>query len=221
MPELDFDQLRQQMVREQLAGRDILDPRVLAVMGEVPRQRFIPIESWPQAYSDAPLPIGAEQTISQPYIVALMTQMLRLTGDESVLEVGTGSGYQTAILSRLARQVYSLEIKGALAARAVGTLAELGYNNVEIRVGDGSAGWPEHAPFDAVVITAAAPFVPQPLIAQVRAGGQIVAPVGDRERQWLEHWRNRGAWHIERLTPVMFVPLLGQHGQPDGERWWE
>ena len=165
-----FDEARHQMVEQQLAGRGITDERVLQVMREVPRHQFVPEDLWDMAYRDTPLPIGYSQTISQPYIVAYMTQMLHLTPDDRVLEVGTGSGYQVAILSRLAERVYTIERVEGLATRAEKVVKELGYDNVTFRIGDGGYGWPEVAPFDAIIVTAAAPEVPQPLVDQLASG---------------------------------------------------
>jgi protein-L-isoaspartate(D-aspartate) O-methyltransferase len=220
----DFQMLRERMVEEQLRSRDISDPRVLRAMRDVPRHFFVPDELKHLAYRDGPLPIGEEQTISQPYIVALMTQALHLSGHETALEIGTGSGYHTAILCELAGQVFSLERHPQLADGAGSALAELGYNNVEIHVGDGSQGLPDMAPFDAIVVSAAAPSVPGPLRSQLADGGRLVLPVGDRDSQWLERvWRHGDTWNIERITPVMFVPLIGKHGfasQAASRRWF-
>lgn len=218
--ESDFGLLRERMVREQLIARDIVDPRVLQAMRSVPRHRFVPEHLQAMAYADGPLPIGKNQTISQPYIVALMTQMLELSPDDVVLEIGTGSGYQTAVLCELARCVYSLERYPELGARAAETLAALGYDNVEVHIGDGSQGLPDMAPFDAILVTAAAPAIPGPLRAQLAEGGRLVLPVGDERQQMLQRVRRTGAaWKIENLIPVMFVPLYGRHGfrPPAGE----
>lgn len=204
---------RRRMVEEQLASRDIHNPRVLEAMQAVPRHRFVPREFWPQAYMDGPLPIGEEQTISQPYIVALMAQILHLRGDERVLEVGTGSGYGAAVLGYLAREVYTLERHPPLARQAAETLRELGVNNVHVHVGDGTLGLPEFAPYDAISVTAAAPRIPPPLLDQLANGGRLVIPVGPPGEQRLERWQRRDQVYVRRrLAPVAFVPLLGQFG---------
>jgi protein-L-isoaspartate(D-aspartate) O-methyltransferase len=221
LTEEEFETERLRMVREQLVGRGIADPRVLEAMRAVPRHQFVPPEWQHLAYRDGPLPIGADQTISQPYIVAFMSELLGLAGHERVLEVGAGSGYQTAVLARLARQVYSIEWHAELAAQATERLARLGLTNAEIHVGDGSRGLPDQAPFDGILVTAAAPSVPPPLTAQLAPGGRLVIPIGTREGQSLERWQRSGeAWHVERLSPVMFVPLVGRWGQgEDAEHW--
>ncbi|MER3514358.1 MAG: protein-L-isoaspartate O-methyltransferase [Chloroflexota bacterium] len=219
----NYDVLRERMVREQLVARDITDPLVLKVMSEVPRHLFVPEEVRDKAYRDSPLPIGHDQTISQPYIVALMTQALRLRGHEVVLEVGTGSGYQTAILSRLAKQVFSIEHHAELAERAGQILAQLGYHNVEVLAGDGSQGLPDQAPFDAILVAAAAPEVPWPLKAQLAEGGRLVIPIGGLHGQVLTRvTRQDDHWSIEQLAPVMFVPLIGRYGwsEDDLRREW-
>jgi protein-L-isoaspartate(D-aspartate) O-methyltransferase len=211
--EADFDILRARMVREQLLSRDIHDPRVLDVMRRVPRHLFVPDFLQTRAYDDGPLPIGFNQTISQPYIVALMTQMLLLKPDDVVLEIGTGSGYQAAVLAQLAHRVYSLERYAPLADQARARLNTLGCDNVEVVVGDGSEGLPGHAPFDAIIVTAAAPAIPGPLRAQMADGGRMVLPVGDHNQQFLQRVRRSAdRWELEYLIPVMFVPLYGQHG---------
>jgi protein-L-isoaspartate(D-aspartate) O-methyltransferase len=214
MSQLDaYWQLRERMVDEQLCGRDIRDRRVLEAMRSVPRHRFVPPEDADLAYIDAPLPIGHRQTISQPYIVALMSQLLRLHGVETVLEVGTGSGYQAAVLGRLAQRVISVERIPELAEAARRALAELGIDNVEVRVADGSAGLPEAAPFEAILVAAAAPHVPPPLLDQLAEGGRLVVPVGSIDGQMLEIWTRRGQdFARERSAPVTFVPLVGSHG---------
>ncbi|MBN1965519.1 MAG: protein-L-isoaspartate(D-aspartate) O-methyltransferase [Anaerolineae bacterium] len=213
MPSTTYDIQRARMVRDQLVGRDIVDPRVLDAMRRVPRHLFVPPRVRDMAYEDGPLPIGSSQTISQPYIVALMTQMLELTPDDVVLEIGTGSGYQAAILGEIARQVYSLERHATLAATASKMLDELGYTNIDVYVGDGSQGLPDRAPFDAIIVTAAAPAIPGPLQTQLADGGRLVLPVGDHLQQFLRRVRRSGdTWKIEGLIPVMFVPLYGRYG---------
>lgn len=210
---MDVVTKRAQMARKQLRWRGITDRRVLEGMGELPREQFVPPEYQSDAYEDRPLPIGCDQTISQPYIVALMTQALHLAGGEVVLEIGTGSGYQTAVLAGLAQYVYSVEKYSELAFRAQRTLRALNIANVEITVGDGSLGWAERAPFDAIMVTAAAPLMPQPLIEQLKPEGRIVIPIGSQYDQELEFWeRAGGTWRIRRLAPVRFVPLVGEAG---------
>jgi len=198
------------MVDEQIARRGIRDQRVLAAMRKVERHRFVAEEQWHLAYGDHPLPVGEGQTISQPYIVALMTEALRLTGDERVLEVGTGSGYQAAILAELAGEVCTVEILPSLAARAEAKLEELGYQNVHIRVGDGGEGWPEHAPYHGILVTAAPPEVPQALIEQLGEGGRLVIPVGVASQELELYTRGPHGVEVERLAAVRFVPLT--HG---------
>jgi protein-L-isoaspartate(D-aspartate) O-methyltransferase len=208
-----FAEARRRMVSEQLGSRDIRSPRVLEAMLQVPRHRFVPEDERDLAYADTPLPIGHRQTISQPYIVALMTQLLDLQGDERVLEIGTGSGYQAAILAVLAGQVYTIERIPELCQQARSVLADLGLGNVTIVEGDGTRGLPEHAPFQAIIVTAAAPGVPEPLKGQLAEGGQLVLPVGGRGGQMLERWRRSGGrFDREQIAPVAFVPLIGQHG---------
>jgi protein-L-isoaspartate(D-aspartate) O-methyltransferase len=209
----DYDKEREHMVKSQLAGRGIKDQRVLEAMRRVPRHLFIPEGMRNLAYCDGPLPIGHGQTISQPYIVALMTEILELEGKEKVLEVGTGSGYQAAILSRLASQVYSVERHAALAQQAEKLLSQLGYANIVVRVGNGTLGWPEHSPYEAIIVTAAAPDVPRPLTDQLADGGRLVAPVGSQWSQVLVKVRRQGDLLIrERRTAVAFVPLVGKYG---------
>jgi protein-L-isoaspartate(D-aspartate) O-methyltransferase len=215
--EREFPERRARMVQEQLAGRGISDERVLEAMCSVPRHRFVPHDLRHLAYQDGPLPIGADQTISQPYIVALMTQLLALKGEERVLEIGVGSGYQTAILSLLACEVIGLERVESLAESAAERLEELGYENVTIHVGDGSQGLPDEAPFDAILCAAAAPRVPEPMTNQLADGGRLVIPVGQSFEQMLTRTTRRGgAVHLERLVPVRFVPLIGKYGFPKG-----
>jgi len=195
------------MVDQQLRPSDIRDPRVLAVMREVPRHRFVPSELAARAYDDTPLPIGYGQTISQPYIVAYMTQALELRPEHRVLEVGTGSGYQAAVLARIAKEVYTIEIVPELAARAAATLRELGYGNVHVREGDGYAGWPERAPFDRIMVTAAPDHVPQPLVDQLAMGGRLVIPVGDVRQQMAILTKTKDGVVERRTIAVRFVPL--------------
>jgi protein-L-isoaspartate(D-aspartate) O-methyltransferase len=209
----NYEKEREQMVESQLALRGIKDRRVLDAMRQVPRHLFVPKGTRSLAYCDGPLPIGQGQTISQPYIVALMTELLELTGGEKVLEVGTGSGYQAAILSLLVCQVYTIERHVALAEQAEKVLAQLGYDNVVIRVGDGTLGWPEHSPYEAIIVTAAAPDVPQTLTEQLADRGRLVAPVGSRWSQVLAKVKRQGATLTkEHLTAVAFVPLVGKYG---------
>jgi protein-L-isoaspartate(D-aspartate) O-methyltransferase len=209
----DYDKEREHMVKSQLARRGIKDTRVLEAMRQVPRHLFIPEGMRSLAYCDGPLPIGHGQTISQPYIVALMTETLELVGQERVLEIGTGSGYQAAILSHLAWQVYSVERHAVLAQQAEKILAHLGYDNIVVRVSDGTLGWPEHSPYEAIIVTAAAPDVPRPLTDQLADGGRLVAPVGSQWSQVLVKVRRQGDLLIrERLTAVAFVPLVGEYG---------
>ena len=209
-PEPDQEGARMRMVEQQLLTRDITDPRVVSAMRRVPRDRFVPPDQRPWAYEDRPLPIGYRQTISQPYIVAYMTQALLLTPDAKVLEVGTGSGYQAAVLAELAAAVYSMEIVPQLAARARDTLADLGYANAHVRQGDGYAGWPEQAPFDAIIVTAAPDHIPQPLIDQLALGGRLIIPVGqDRQALTILTRTEDGVEHKTTL-PVLFVPMTGE-----------
>jgi protein-L-isoaspartate(D-aspartate) O-methyltransferase len=212
-PRLDFEALRERMVRDQLIARGISDTRVLDAIRRVPRHLFVPKHLQTNAYEDGPLPIGSNQTISQPYIVALMTQLLEIKLDDIVLEIGTGSGYQTAILCQLSRFVYSLERHSSLAERSGRLLEDLGCNNLEIYVGDGSQGLPDMAPFHAIIVTAAAPAIPGPLRTQLAHRGRLVLPVGDSNQQHLQRVRRfEDSWEIEQLIPVMFVPMYGRHG---------
>lgn len=210
---MDFQNLRDLMVDTQLIPRGIKDERVLKVMRKVPRHLFLDESQWFRAYDDMALPIGEGQTISQPYIVAIMTELLELKGDEKVLEIGTGSGYQAAILCELSRDVYSIERVQTLSERASNVLRSLGYENIHLRVGDGTLGWPEEAPFDRMIITAACPEIPKPLIDQLSEGGVIVAPVGERFSQVLLRMRKgKGKFIEEYHTPCVFVPLIGKYG---------
>jgi protein-L-isoaspartate(D-aspartate) O-methyltransferase len=206
----DHSAQRDRMVATQLERRGIRDARVLAAMRKVPRHEFVPAGVRDRAHDDGPLPIGHRQTISQPYIVALMTELAAVTPTSKVLEIGTGSGYQAAVLAELARDVYSIEIVEPLAREADATLRRLGYERVRLRTGDGYRGWPEAAPFDAIVVTAAPGSVPKPLIEQLAPGGRLVVPVGD-DMQWLEvHRRTEKGVTVERTIPVRFVPMTGQ-----------
>jgi protein-L-isoaspartate(D-aspartate) O-methyltransferase len=201
------------MVEEQLRGRDIEDPRVLEAMGRVPRHLFVPAALRFRAYADHPLPIGSGQTISQPYIVALMTQLAEVEPDDVVLEIGTGSGYQAAVLSEIAKEVYTIEIVPDLAQSAKARLAELGYEDVTVREGDGYVGWKEKAPFDAILVTAAAPEVPAPLVEQLAPGAILVIPVGPQsEVQSLLRIQKAadGTTVTREILPVVFVPLVRQ-----------
>jgi protein-L-isoaspartate(D-aspartate) O-methyltransferase len=211
--ESHYTSLRHRMVEEQLFGRDIRDPRVLDAMRSVPRHRFVPQRQRHLAYSDGPLMIGHNQTISQPYIVALMTELLALKGDEIALEVGTGSGYQAAILGILAREVHTIERHTELAESAQAVLKEIGLANVHVHTGDGSVGLAAYAPYQAILVTAAAPRVPQPLFDQLADGGRLVLPVGSLGGQVLECWERNGDQFNRRvITAVAFVPLRGAYG---------
>jgi len=208
--ERELERARSEMVDRQLKGRDIVDRRVLETMRRVPRHRFVPPELVGEAYSDGPLAIGEGQTISQPYIVALMSQLAQVSSSERVLEVGTGSGYQAAILAELAGEVYTIEILAGLAESARRTLEQLGYDNIHFRVGDGYRGWPEAAPFDAIVVTAAPDHVPQPLVDQLRLGGVMVIPVGSWSQDLLRITKTEKGVQREQITPVRFVPMTGE-----------
>ena len=221
--ETRYAEARERLVREirrdvsatsSYLGRAALDPKVLAAIGRVPRHRFVPEDQAAQAYENRPLAIGHGQTISQPYIVAIMTDLLDLKPGDRVLEVGTGSGYQAAILGELVESVFSLEIIKALAERSSGVLSDLGYDNVRTRHGDGYYGWPEEAPFDAIIVTAAAGHVPPPLIEQLAAPGRMMIPVGSRfmvQQLVLVRKKKSGEVSLEQILPVRFVPLTGDH----------
>ena len=205
----DFTAQRQRMIEQQLKPRGIKDERVLSAMGKVPREEFVPGEGRVDAYQDGPLPIGNNQTISQPYIVAFMTEQLRPKPSDRVLEIGSGSGYQAAILAELVSDVYTIEIVEPLAKSADATLQRLGYKNVHIRVGDGYKGWLEEAPFDAIIVTCAPEKVPQPLVDQLKNGGRMVIPVGERFAQQLYLLEKQNGQLKESATlPVRFVPML-------------
>lgn len=208
-----FAALRVQMVEYQMRERGIRDERVLAAFAKVPREKFVPPEHEAEAYDDHPLPIGLGQTISQPYMVALMTECLRLEGKEKVLEIGTGSGYQTAILALLAREVYTIERLETLSHTAAKVLAELKYNNIHFLVGDGTLGWPEHAPYDRILVTAGAPDVPVPLVEQLVDGGLLVIPVGGEQEQELIVVEKAGQKRTRRhICYCHFVKLIGKQG---------
>lgn len=217
--EHEFSQARARMVVKQLRGRKIQDERVLAAMGGIPRHRFLPEPLAEWAYADRAVSIGEKQTISQPYMVALMTELLALRPADRVLEIGTGSGYQTAVLAELAAEVISIERHAALAERARAVLASLGYANVSIIVGDGTQGYPERAPYDAILVTAGGPQIPPTLEAQLAPGGRLVCPVGPREVQELVRVTRRPEGLLrERGIQCSFVPLIGEEGWDGGPR---
>jgi protein-L-isoaspartate(D-aspartate) O-methyltransferase len=207
-----FAQRRKEMVASQVAARGVHDPEVLLALAEVPRHFFVPPEYIEQAYEDHPLPINGGQTISQPYIVALMTECLAMNREAKVLEIGTGSGYQAAVLSRIAASVFTIEIDESLARQAAGTLERLGYHNVRVRAGDGFFGWPEEAPFDGVIVTCAVPDVPPALFAQLAAGGRLVIPLGDVQtyQRLTVITKKAGKPVVKRVLDVRFVPMTGE-----------
>jgi protein-L-isoaspartate(D-aspartate) O-methyltransferase len=208
-----FDELRQAMVEEQIVRRGIRDEQVIAAMARVPRHDFVALEYRNQAYEDRPLAIGEGQTISQPYIVALSLSALALQASDTVLDIGTGSGYQTALLAEIASRVYSIERHSSLAESAEQTLSRLGYKNVEIKVEDGTQGWAEKCPFDGIVVAAAAPKIPEALILQIGEGGRMVIPIGPAEAQVLQLVRKQnGEPMVRSLAACRFVPLIGECG---------
>lgn len=210
---MHFDKLRKMMVEDQLIPRGIIDPHVLAAFKKVPRERFVPEEFQLSAYDDRPLPIGEDQTISQPYMVAVMTELLGLKGDETVLEIGTGSGYQAVILAELCKKVYSIERFSSLSQLAEKRAKELGYSNIEFIVGDGTLGYPAGSPYDGIIVTASSPTLPPPLIEQLKEEGKLVIPVGDYYSQILTLAIKRGATiETKESVPCIFVPLLGRFG---------
>ena len=213
---MTFDEARSRMVEEQLRARGLTDARLLAAFRKVPRHLFVPPELQDQAYADHPLPIGAGQTISQPYMVALMASHLQLQGHERVLEIGTGSGYQAAILAELALEVFSVERIPDLMLGAEERLSRLGYLNIHLATTNGSLGWPEHAPYDAIIVAAAAPEVPQPLLDQLADGGKLLVPIGPASQQVLHRITKRREGVVrEAITSCVFVPLVGEHGWPE------
>ena len=210
---MEFKESRDLMVKTQLVPRGIKDERVLAAMKKVPRHLFVDKQMLHRAYDDSALPIGEGQTISQPYMVAAMTELLELQGTEKVLEIGTGSGYQAAVLAELAKEVYTVERIAVLANRAEGRYRELGYANIRVKVADGTLGWPDASPFDRIIITAGTPKVPEPLLQQLADQGMLIAPVGDRFSQQLIRVRKSGDKVLEEYhTPCVFVPLIGEYG---------
>ena len=217
---------RERMACDQIEARGVRDARLLAVMRSVPRHRFVPADELAWAYSDGPLPIGHGQTISQPYIVALMTELLELDAASRVLEVGTGSGYQAAVLGKLTAEVHSVELIPELAERARETLERLGYRNIQVHSGDGSIGWLPAAPYDGILVAAAAPAAPKPLLEQLAEGGRLVVPVGSHGYQNLEVWQRKGKdFSCKVNLAVAFVPLRGEHGwkrekDPAGQDGW-
>jgi protein-L-isoaspartate(D-aspartate) O-methyltransferase len=220
MTEFDnYEAARRLMVSEQIERRGIKNPRLLAVLRKVPRHRFVSTELEKKAYDDGPLPIGAGQTISQPFIVALMTSLLNLEGDENVLEIGTGSGYQAAILGSLAKTVHTIERHAGLAEQAERVLSDLGFDNVFVHMGDGSLGWPQSAPYQAIIVTAAAPRPPEPLLQQLAPeNGRVVIPVGSHPEQDLQVWQmENGRLNWKSTIPVAFVPMRGIYGWKEDE----
>jgi len=205
-----YTEVREQMVQSQIEARGLRDARVLAAMRAVPRHELVPPQLRRQAYADHPLPIGEGQTISQPYIVAYMTEMLKLSGDERVLEIGTGSGYQAAVLGELAAEVYTIEIVESLAHRAARDLKKLGYENIHSRHGDGYRGWPDKAPFDAIIVTAAPGRIPEPLVEQLAVGGRMILPVGEYYQELILITRDEEGVDVQRLIGVRFVPMTGE-----------
>jgi protein-L-isoaspartate(D-aspartate) O-methyltransferase len=210
---MDYRAQRELMVKTQLIPRGIKDEAVLGAMTKVPRHLFVDDSMRHRAYDDMALPIGEGQTISQPYMVAIMTELLELKGDEKVLEIGTGSGYQAAIVAELSKDLYTVERNGVLSLRAENTITSLGYTNVHFKTADGTLGWPEEAPFHRILITAGSPGVPEPLIGQLAEGGIIVIPVGNRfSQQLLKAKKEKGRLKDEFHTPCVFVPLIGEYG---------
>jgi protein-L-isoaspartate(D-aspartate) O-methyltransferase len=207
----DFSSFREKMVEVQIAGRGIKNAKVLNAMGKVPRHFFVPEELRDSAYADGPLPIGEGQTISQPYIVAYMTEILELSGAERVLEVGTGSGYQTAVLAEIVKDVFTIEVVATLSQRAQDVLKSLGYINIQFKIGDGTRGWKDFAPYDAIMVTAAPGSVPKVLQEQLQVGGRMIIPVGVDYQELVLVRREEKTFKETRLLPVRFVPLVSLH----------
>lgn len=215
----DWADLRDRMVRQQIETRGVQDPAVLAAMRAVPRHRFVPADYREAAYNDSPLPIGESQTISQPYIVALMSELLEVGPGDRVLEIGTGSGYQAAVLAAMGVEVYTVEIRPRLCERARSTLTELGYDGVRVRCGDGYGGWPEEAPFDGIIVTAAPDRIPEPLVDQLGEGARMVIPLGDFYQQLMVIRRTEDGVEERSVIPVRFVPMTGEierQGEDEG-----
>ncbi|MDF1551249.1 MAG: protein-L-isoaspartate(D-aspartate) O-methyltransferase [Bacteroidales bacterium] len=214
LPGQDYKSLREQMVKKQIKARGISDAKVLEAMQKVERHQFVPRNYLSKAYDDGPLPIGEGQTISQPYIVAYMTEILKLSGDEKVLEIGTGSGYQAAILGEVAKQVYTIEVIDKLGNKAKKLLKELGYKNIEVKVGDGYQGWKEHAPYDAIIVTCSPTHIPEALKEQLAEGGIMVIPVGQRFAQQLILLTKKSGKLVKKQTlAVRFVPMIDEEGK--------
>lgn len=212
--EKEYAFLRHVMVKNQIENRGITNQRVLDAMKKVPRHRFVPKKVRHLAYNDYPLPIGEDQTISQPYIVALMTEILNPDGDKTVLEIGTGSGYQAAILAELYKQVYTIEIIDSLGKQSKKRLSELGYRNVHVKIGDGYKGWKEHSPFDAIIVTCAPSHIPEPLKEQLAEGGKMIIPVGKlHDQKLLLLVKEKGIINEKEVIPVRFVPMMGKDGK--------
>ncbi|MBD3415446.1 MAG: protein-L-isoaspartate(D-aspartate) O-methyltransferase [Candidatus Aminicenantes bacterium] len=208
---MDLKKKQKQMVEIQLKTRGIRDPKVLEAMNKVQRHEFVPNNLNMNAYDDEPLPIGSGQTISQPYVVAYMTEVLKLKGEERVLEIGTGSGYQAAVLAEIAKQVFTVEVSKELAEKAQRILEKLGYHNIEYKIGDGTLGWEEHAPYDAIMVTAAPGKTPEPLKEQLRSGGRMIIPVGHAFQNLILYEKSDGKIKKKKLLPVRFVPLVSRH----------
>jgi protein-L-isoaspartate(D-aspartate) O-methyltransferase len=211
--EKDVERAREKMVKTQIEARGVRDPRVLSAMRKVERHKFVASRTFEEAYEDYPLPIGHGQTISQPYIVALMTELCRLKGAEKVLEIGTGSGYQAAVLSLLAGEVYTIEIVEALGKSVAKRLKEMNYSNIYVRIGDGYKGWPEKAPFDVIMLTACPPKIPDALFDQLKDGGILVAPVGEYMQELVRIEKQGGKYTKETVTYVRFVPMIHEKGK--------